>query len=238
MDFTKLSQFISIAVTLSAPVVTIFIILFFVKGKRSILTGYLWKIVFKNEMKIENAELDRYVKEKTDLEKFRLHYPKIKFHNTRHAIGLLVWSENNNVGMDEVSRYHEGFIYNRRSPETINFSLPSGLGISQLVAILFSMLFSGLLVVVLWAAPLSGFGDSILVKTKTTDKWLLINKNNSISSTMFDEAWKATENNCNQILHKQKLTKYERDALCGLITEEGKISAYFEKSKKETKITS
>lgn len=235
MEYTKLSNILAIVISIAAPI-AIVLIAVLAKGKHSILMSLFWKILFKKEMKISDENLARHINMKMDLEKLRLHYPKIHFHNTRHAVSLLDWCDTNNISTEEIFKYPEGFIFDRTNPEKIEFSIPSGLELSKLISILFSVIFSILLILLLSSSPFSGFGDSIFAKSKITDKWFFINKDKSISNNYLEEHWKANSHNCHKKLTENLFSIDETNALCELIEDDKKIINFFEKSKKETKI--
>ena len=239
MDLDKALTLIEILIPYAPPVIIFLFVYLLARGKNSLFSYHLWKNKLNIDIDIKNPQLAKYVEEKLDLEKLKLHFPKVNFYSLDHAKELLKWAKNNNVSSNELAKFRSGIIFDRKNPGDIKFELPKGTITEQFSSGILCLVFLILFFLMLSIAPFSGFGNSILIKTKTTDVFMLINSNQSITykNFLFGEKQSTGPQDCKTKITEIGANERESDAMCNLIADKSNTEEYFKISRKETGAT-
>ena len=239
MDIEKAFTLIEILIPYASPVIGGLLVYILARGKNSLFNYHLWKNKLNIDIDIKHPHLAKFVEEKLDLERIKLHYPKVNFYSLEHALEILKWAKNNNISNNELVKFQSGITFNRKNPGDIKFELPKGTQFektsSGALALTFLILFAALLSI----APLSGFGNSIFIKTKTTDIFLLVNSNKTITyeNLFFGEQKNTDFETCQTKLKEKQAIAKEAEAICNLIANRENIDEYFKITRRETAIT-
>jgi len=234
MELNNIYEVISQYSSLVAPAVVI--ILFFTR--RALFLNVIWQNLFKKDYEFNDDALGAAAKQQIDVEKFRLLFPKLKVRSIYHAKAIITWCNHYKIGYEEAATQADHLHYNEHKTPKISLTLPKSLNLYQSMNMSMIAALGLFLCFILFIPSLSGWSDKILVKGKYSSTFLWIKNDASLASTfMADKQWEIKADECKDTA-KGRMDQKERAALCDLVSSDDKMRSFFDKSRRESLITS